>query len=98
MIRGVDLIDPDLDRDLWGDPFESSGSKTISGSTRPAGGYFYAGSHTHVLLAACGASEAAREEFGAGKFTEALLHVLGRVGSEQLSYTELIARIPDLNG
>lgn len=58
-------------------------------STRPA---------AHVLLAACGAEESAREEYGRGLFTQAFLKTLEKAGEEQLSYEDLMMRMPDLPG
>lgn len=48
---------------------------------------------SHVLLAACGANEEAKEQGGKGRFTSALLETLRRFGVERLTYYELMKRV-----
>ena len=53
---------------------------------------------SHVLLAACGAKEEAKEIAQGGAFTSALLKTLETVGHNNVTYTELIHRLPLLPG
>jgi hypothetical protein len=53
------------------------------------------GTASHVLLAACGASESAFEDDGRGAFTRALLDVM-KLGCRKLTYSEIIQKIPSL--
>ncbi|PVF95455.1 hypothetical protein CPB86DRAFT_827906 [Serendipita vermifera] len=55
------------------------------------------GTASHVLLAACGESELALENQGRGAFTRALLETL-RSGYKDLSYSDIIAKLPPLEG
>ncbi|TFK52885.1 hypothetical protein OE88DRAFT_1733873 [Heliocybe sulcata] len=80
---------PHLDREIW------------APSTRGAfvaEGFQFAGLRSHVLLAACGSHERARESDVAGFFTKALLETLQRVGAGKITYSELMKRIPDISG
>ncbi|PVF95457.1 hypothetical protein CPB86DRAFT_799679 [Serendipita vermifera] len=54
------------------------------------------GTASHVLLAACGASEAAYESDGQGEFTRAILKTLLKLGSKGLTYRDLIRNLPPL--
>lgn len=53
---------------------------------------------THVVLTSCGVEEAAFESDGRGVFTRALLETLTAVATEDVSYEELIARLPVMSG
>ncbi|QRV78455.1 ICE-like protease (caspase) p20 domain protein [Ceratobasidium sp. AG-Ba] len=55
---------------------------------------FHAGSRSHVLLAACGAKEVAKEPGGRGAFTTALLEVLRSVRPDALTYMGIMDRLP----
>ncbi|KAF8580652.1 hypothetical protein K439DRAFT_1636896 [Ramaria rubella] len=52
---------------------------------------------SHVLLAACGAREFAREGGGKGFFTEALLNTFEKSGVDKLSYVEFMKQLPELS-
>ncbi|KIM22184.1 hypothetical protein M408DRAFT_28909, partial [Serendipita vermifera MAFF 305830] len=91
LVRGVKVkvdIPSDLDRYIW------KGQR--GAAIEP--GFLKGGLHTHVLLAACGAQETAKENSTGtrGVFTKALLDTLVAVGADKLTYTELIQRLPTL--
>jgi hypothetical protein len=92
IIRGINSIEipPDLDQDIWQHVEVPEGRATV-----PAG-FAYSALNSHVLLAACGAKELAREEKGGGVFTSAMLHVLKSIGAEKLTYKDMLERIPIL--
>jgi hypothetical protein len=52
---------------------------------------------SHVLLAACAADELAIEEDGRGAFTRAFLDTITKIGYRNLTYAEIIRRLPRLN-
>jgi hypothetical protein len=79
-------IPPDLDRNIWG------GHR----STSIAPGFLRSGLRSHVLLAACGAEENAKEELGRGYFTKRLLATLEAVGADKVTYADLVQQIPSL--
>lgn len=79
-------IPSEIDRDI------TSGSR----ETSIPSGFLYHGLKSHVLLAACGAEENAKEENGRGYFTEALIKTLGVVDTDKVTYTDLINQIPNL--
>jgi hypothetical protein len=58
-----------------------------------APGFLHGGLRSHVLLAACGAKEKAKEEQGQGVFTRALLEILRTVSANTVTYTDLLRRI-----
>jgi hypothetical protein len=58
-----------------------------------APGFLYGGLRSHILLAACGAKEKAKEEQGQGVFTKALLEILRTVSADTVTYTDLLRRI-----
>ncbi|KIM25361.1 hypothetical protein M408DRAFT_315703, partial [Serendipita vermifera MAFF 305830] len=91
LVRGVNLvvdIPADLDKDIWGG--------TRGTAIEPK--FLKSGLSSHVLLAACGAQETAKENLSGtgGVFTTALLNTLVSVGADKLTYTELIQRLPAL--
>lgn len=91
-MRGVNLeinIPPNLDEDIIG------GSR---GTAIPPT-FLNSGLSSHVLLAACGAGETAKENSNRtrGAFTEALLDTLRSVGPEKVTYKDLILRLPTLS-
>jgi len=79
-------IRPDLDKDIWG------GSR----GTSMASGFLKYGLRSHVLMAACGAEEYAREFEGRGFFTKGLLDALEEVDADKVTYKALIKRIRPL--
>ncbi|KAF8817195.1 hypothetical protein BYT27DRAFT_7205049 [Phlegmacium glaucopus] len=58
--------------------------------------FLHAGLRSHVLLAACGSQEKARETNGSGYFTQALLYTLKKLRVDMIKYTELIDHLPKL--
>ncbi|KAI0317872.1 caspase domain-containing protein [Amylostereum chailletii] len=92
--RGFDFkerLQDNLDEDIL--------ALEVAGRAAHVGAKFlHAGLRSHVLLAACSAMEVAIEERGRGLFTRALLDVLNVVGTEKLTYKDLIERITDLPG
>ena len=75
-----------LDQKVWSD---GGGSR----ATEIAPGFARTGLRSHVLLAACGAMETARETGGRGVFTKALLTLLRRDGVEKLRYSDVLKRM-----
>lgn len=45
---------------------------------------------SHILLAACGSNELAKEDSGRGRFTSSLLALLRRVSPEDLHYADIL--------
>ncbi|KIM25362.1 hypothetical protein M408DRAFT_26347 [Serendipita vermifera MAFF 305830] len=91
LVRGVNVaieIPPNLDSDIWG----GQRGTTIEPK------FLKSGLSSHVLLAACGSQETAKENLNrtGGVFTTALLDTLVSVGVDKLTYTELIQRLPTL--
>ena len=92
-VRGIGklkgAISPQLDEHIWAHHVENQS---------PAKGFLNSGLGSHVLLAACGAKEEARDSAQGGAFTSALLQTLETVGHNKVTYTELIHRLPSLPG
>ena len=87
----------ELDKGIWGNAQHENRGVEI------APGFLHHGLRSHVLLAACGAKELARERPGVmheahsnGLFTAALLKTLGTVGAQNITYTNLLMRLPSL--
>ncbi|KAH7917730.1 hypothetical protein BV22DRAFT_1135169 [Leucogyrophana mollusca] len=98
LVRGIKIKEApagDLDQDIWG-TVEASETKNGRALTSAAG-FAQSGLLSHVLLAACGANEGAREESGRGVFTEALIDAL-KFGVNQVTYAELLQRLAPLSG
>ena len=93
--RGFELLPEevplDLDQIIWQAPMQGR-------STAIASGFANAGLRSHILLAACGADETAREEGGRGLFSSGLLDVLHEVDANSITYKDLLLRIPHLPG
>lgn len=79
----------DLDRPIWE-------NGTIGRGATVASQFLRTGLASHILLAACGSEERAREEAGQGLFTQALLDTLTKAGANKLTYSQLIERLPAL--
>jgi hypothetical protein len=89
LIRGFDImsdVPAELDKYIWDN---RSGER----STAIPPGFLQSGLRSHVLLAACGAKEKAKEEQGRGVFTRAILDVLNTVSADTVTYTELLRRM-----
>lgn len=89
MHRSVEIkghLPAGLDQHIWDKSSEDR-------STDIAPGFLYGGLRSHVLLAACGAKEKAKEEDGRGVFTKAFLEVLRTVAADTVTYADLIRRI-----
>jgi len=79
----------DLDSDI------TESARAMQPATRTfASGAF----NTHILLAACGDTELARESGGQGKFTRALLNLLYITPLERLSYDEILTLMEKIDG
>ncbi|KAJ2926726.1 hypothetical protein H1R20_g10359, partial [Candolleomyces eurysporus] len=106
-VRGCQLDDdaiPDhLDRDILKD------SRAFDSDTRGlsiAKGFAVKDMRSHILLAACSANELAREDAvkrgqdsdARGRFTAALLELLREVSPNQITYSDVLIRIPSING
>ena len=59
-------------------------------------GFQLSGLRSHVLMAACLPHELAGEMNGRGNFTSALLKTLLKDGTENMTYKDLIQRLPDV--
>ena len=93
--RGIDLPDdyailPTLDEDLLSEG-ASRGDEIPPGSAT-------LGLASHVLLAACGAAQTAKEGGGRGFFSQALLKLLGSNGAFKMTYEQLIERLDFIPG
>ncbi|KIM25682.1 hypothetical protein M408DRAFT_331034 [Serendipita vermifera MAFF 305830] len=91
LVRGVKIkfeIPSDLDKDILG------GHRGAAVQEK----YLQSRLSSHVLLAACGEKEYAREGItdDRGEFTLALLNTLASVGADKVTYTDLIQRLPNL--
>ena len=83
-------VPPNLDQDIWRDArCERSGI---------ASGFLQHRRSCYILLAACGAKEFAYEEQEKGVFTTALLKTLSLVGVKNVTYANLLQRLPPLTG
>jgi hypothetical protein len=93
-VRSISIaeIPLDLDRDIWG----ASSMESNARSAALAGSFSTRGLESHILLAACGEEESAIEENGRGVFTKALLHVLESFGADNLTYQDVLHRLPIL--
>ncbi|KDR74065.1 hypothetical protein GALMADRAFT_250798 [Galerina marginata CBS 339.88] len=90
LTRSVELestIPEDLDQDIW--------DISTRGMYVPPG-YQHAGLNSHVLLAACGAGEKAKEVNGHGEFSTALLTLLRTTGPDTLRYRDILHKIDQI--
>jgi hypothetical protein len=88
LVRGFEItgtIPAELDKNIWGNSNER-------GTSIPSG-FLQNGLRSHVLLAACGAKEKAKEERGRGVFTNAILDVLNFVSPDTITCADLLQRI-----
>jgi hypothetical protein len=85
MIRRINVAD-NLPANLDGGGARGPGSA--------AGSYV----ESHVLLAACSATESAREEDGRGNFTKAFLALLQSEGVDKLTYSDVLTRMDAILG
>ncbi|CCM00512.1 uncharacterized protein FIBRA_02546 [Fibroporia radiculosa] len=95
MERGIEVktsLPADLDKQIWNHPSKSSKERAIA---IPAG-FAHGGLQSHVLLAACGTDERAREERERGLFTKALIEALMSYGTDKLTYADVIRRMSRL--
>lgn len=60
--------------------------------------FLYNGLRSHVLLAACNSEERAKEAYGSGYFTKALLDTLKSMKANAITYRELMDHLPKLPG
>ncbi|KIM26650.1 hypothetical protein M408DRAFT_25142 [Serendipita vermifera MAFF 305830] len=99
-VRGVHLtmnVPHDLDKEILG--AINTGTLPTTRGTPSQAKFLNSGLGSHVLLAACGEKETAKEHSAEnrGEFTRALLDTLISVGADKVTYTELIQRLPVLN-
>ncbi|RXW11756.1 hypothetical protein EST38_g14099 [Candolleomyces aberdarensis] len=104
IVRGCQLDDgaiPDhLDLDILKDSSADTRGLSI------AKGFAVKDMRSHILLAACSANELAREDTvkrgpdsdARGRFTAALLTLLRSVSPNQITYSDVLTRIPSING
>ncbi len=101
IIRDFDSSSPIAEHTSLPSSSSSSSSPLPRSSTIPAGFPRYPslpGSRSFVLLAACSSSEVAWEDEGRGRFTKALLQTLQSSEGLDLTYSELMKRLPRLTG
>lgn len=95
-IRGLGrlegIISPQIDEEIWADVVENHRG------LNPQQKHHHSSLRSHVLLAACSAKEEATEYSSGGAFTSALLKELYSVGHSQVTYAELIRRLPLIPG
>jgi hypothetical protein len=82
-------LPPDVDKDI----FERSGPWSVNAPNLSR----CLGSSSHVLIAACGASEKAIDQVEGGAFTQAFLQTIQGIGHKHLTYAECIERLPPLS-
>ena len=83
-----DNVPEDLDQMIWLRKGERSASIVP--------GFAHSGLRSHVLLAACGSGEKAKEDQERGYFTRTLLSTLRSVDADQVTYEDLLKRMPAL--
>ena len=91
LVRGIDTIEElpaDLDRDII------VSSRSVKNSSSSA----HSGLSSHVFLAACDATEHAKEYDAKGLFTTALLSALVAWGTDIVTYKDLLQLIQALPG
>jgi hypothetical protein len=89
--RSIPINEP-LPSNVDQDIFRRKGTRSITVSN----GFQHGGFASHVLLAACAANERAVEENGRGAFTRVFLDVIKEFGYQNLTYEEIITRLPPL--
>ncbi|KAF8521930.1 caspase domain-containing protein, partial [Hysterangium stoloniferum] len=87
-------VPQDQDKDILN--YSTSNSTSPVHMPRPSLDSTYPTLGTHILLAACGSAEVARERFGRGCFTKALTDTLKDVDLRNITYTELSKLLPRL--
>jgi hypothetical protein len=69
---------------------------------RFAEGFAVKGMNSHVLLAACSAKERALEDKKSleahGRFTTALLQLFKEISPDQMTYADVLTKIPRIDG
>ncbi|KAI0030187.1 caspase domain-containing protein [Vararia minispora EC-137] len=78
-----------LDKNIWG-------AVPCDRALSIAAGFAHTGSKSHVLLAACGDGETAKEHRGRGLFTTVLLDALNSLSTDKTTYLDLMKRVMDL--
>jgi hypothetical protein len=85
------------------EPIDKATTETGARGLRLAKGFATKGMKSHVHLAACSAKEQALEDKETpqrfrGRFTTALLELLGTVRPDQITYTDILFKIPRIDG
>ncbi|RXW20807.1 hypothetical protein EST38_g5035 [Candolleomyces aberdarensis] len=109
-VRGCKLSPNDVPDDLdahirKANPEPEATAKSGTRGLRSATGFAVQGMNSHILLAACGAGEEAREDIkdhrdqiARGRFSSALLELFKTVAPNQITYTEVLAKILPIDG
>ena len=83
-------------------PATEATTETVTRGLRFAKGFAMKDMNSHILLAACSANELAREDKKAqeahGRFTTALLELLRTVHPDQITYADVLSKIPRIDG
>jgi hypothetical protein len=85
------------------EPTDKATTETGARGLRLAKGFATKGMQSHVHLAACSANEQAREDketpqMFRGRFTTALLELLKNVQPDQITYADILFKIPRIDG
>ena len=84
-------IPSNLDLEIWGNAQHIGKSGAAI-----APSFLHHNARSHILLAACELEELAYENQGKGVFTTALLNLLSTFGTQNLTYANLLQRLPPL--
>ncbi|KDR80085.1 hypothetical protein GALMADRAFT_92295, partial [Galerina marginata CBS 339.88] len=93
-VRGSEILRPSihtegLDRHIW-----DKGAKPLY----PIPKFRFTGLRSHILIAACGPNEVARESASHGSFSFQFLRLLRSVPPDQLRYSEILTRMSPIFG
>ncbi|KDR74093.1 hypothetical protein GALMADRAFT_71556 [Galerina marginata CBS 339.88] len=77
--------DPEHDRGIW-----DTGTR---GTKRAENRFRHAGLESHMLIAACGSAELAKESYGRGEFSTAFLKLLNTHPPDKLRYRDILTHM-----
>ncbi|RXW22833.1 hypothetical protein EST38_g3034 [Candolleomyces aberdarensis] len=106
-VRGCELRPNDVPEDLdehicKENPEPEATTEAGTRGLQFAKGFSMKDMNSHILLAACGAGELAREDKGSeeahGRFTAALLELLRTVAPDQITYADVLSKMRRIDG